>query len=354
MAEICSIWDDLKECISWDSRDDMVNASGAWDWDRLETILPRERLERIASVQPPLSGSGEDKPMWRWKDKRNLTTRSPYAFIVHGTELHNTGIWKNIWKILVPQRVRVFVWLTFHERILTKVERVRRHITNSELCGICGGGQEDTEYVLRSCVAAKGVWMRTIPPEVQDVLFTLTFHEWLCMNMFGVSFMSNDVEWSLRFAILCWLLWKRRCRLLLDSEVGVMDDILVHVNRLVKECSRLARTGKNVRVGRMIPSWVRLSSSLEVLTRSALVVSIKRLLNKKLSVVMNHIGREDNRVANILASRGCSMDMSLLNFILPPTDVVRLVVEEERGSSPTIAMPMLVEAEVLFDLDGIG
>ncbi|KAK8484532.1 hypothetical protein V6N11_027796 [Hibiscus sabdariffa] len=126
----------MKECIGWDIRDgkctdfwydhwlgkddrlafscsmspdprplmvaDMMNVSGAWDWDRLETILPRERLERITSVQPPLSGSREDMPLWRWEDKRIFTTRSAYAFIVHGTELHDTDIWKKIWKILVP------------------------------------------------------------------------------------------------------------------------------------------------------------------------------------------------------------------------------------------------------------
>ncbi|KAK9034869.1 hypothetical protein V6N11_076925 [Hibiscus sabdariffa] len=37
-----------------------------------------------------------------------------------------------------------------------------------------------------------------------------------------------------------------------------MEDILVHGNRLVEECSQVARTGKSDLDGRvMIPSWVR-------------------------------------------------------------------------------------------------
>ncbi|KAK8680918.1 hypothetical protein V6N13_109856 [Hibiscus sabdariffa] len=31
----------------------MMTESGACDWDRLRALLPREKLDRIASIQPP-------------------------------------------------------------------------------------------------------------------------------------------------------------------------------------------------------------------------------------------------------------------------------------------------------------
>ncbi|KAK8498752.1 hypothetical protein V6N12_064043 [Hibiscus sabdariffa] len=34
---------------------------------------------------------------------------------------------------------------------------------------------------------------------------------------------------------MCWLLWKRRCRLLLEEDVGVLDDVLVTGNRLLMQ-----------------------------------------------------------------------------------------------------------------------
>ncbi|KAL4272884.1 hypothetical protein GQ457_13G009590 [Hibiscus cannabinus] len=43
----------------------MVDDNGEWDWHRMEGLLPRESIERIASVQPPRSDSGEDQPFWR-------------------------------------------------------------------------------------------------------------------------------------------------------------------------------------------------------------------------------------------------------------------------------------------------
>ncbi|KAK8697852.1 hypothetical protein V6N13_113987 [Hibiscus sabdariffa] len=133
----------------------------------------------------------------------------------------NAGIWTRVWKIPVPQRVRVFVWLVFHGRLLANAEQVRRHILDSELCDFCGAVREDIEHVLRSCCMAKGVWMRSIPAANRHT-FNLPFTDWLYKNLFDNSFMVADMDWSTRFAIMCWLFWKCRCRLVLASEEGYM------------------------------------------------------------------------------------------------------------------------------------
>ncbi|KAK9044987.1 hypothetical protein V6N11_058877 [Hibiscus sabdariffa] len=39
---------------------DMVTESGAWDWECLGAMLPREKLDLIASIQPPQSDFGVD------------------------------------------------------------------------------------------------------------------------------------------------------------------------------------------------------------------------------------------------------------------------------------------------------
>ncbi|KAL4353175.1 hypothetical protein GQ457_06G017320 [Hibiscus cannabinus] len=214
---------------------DMVTNDGLWDWDRIGSSLPRIALDRIASVPPPRTRLGGDFPVWRWEDKRGFTTRSAYAFLVLDSGTHYPTVWRRIWKLVVPQRVRVFVWVTLHERLLTNAERVRRHFENSELCGICGGAREDMEHVLRSCAMAKGLWLRLIPSASRVSFFSLTFKEWFCTNLFEGSFVSNDDEWSNRFAIMCWLLWKRRCRLLFEENMGVLDDVLVTGNRLLMQ-----------------------------------------------------------------------------------------------------------------------
>lgn len=53
--------------------------------------------------------------------------------------LKNTDVHMQIWKVCAPQRVRMFLWLLFRDRLLTNVERARRGIAQSTICGLCGG-----------------------------------------------------------------------------------------------------------------------------------------------------------------------------------------------------------------------
>ncbi|KAK8575301.1 hypothetical protein V6N12_062976 [Hibiscus sabdariffa] len=134
---------------------DMVNNDGEWDWQRLTPLLPKEKLEYIASIQPPRTNLGEYQPLWRWDEKHDFTTRSAYKIITENENLQDNVIWKKVWRLQVPQRIQVFTWLALHGRLLKNTERKRRHLTMSDRCELCGAANEDIEHVLRSCIAAK-------------------------------------------------------------------------------------------------------------------------------------------------------------------------------------------------------
>ncbi|KAK8669575.1 hypothetical protein V6N13_107001 [Hibiscus sabdariffa] len=44
--------------------------------------------------------------------------------------------------------------------------------------------------------------------------------------MFNASFIPNDGEWVVRFVVLCWLIWKRICRLAKQGRELGMDSTL--------------------------------------------------------------------------------------------------------------------------------
>ncbi|KAL4354845.1 hypothetical protein GQ457_06G011460 [Hibiscus cannabinus] len=222
---VSAIWDELKECVTWDIRN-------GWSTDFWESI------ERIASVQPPRSDSGEDQLFWRWESNGQFSARSAYGYLISDTASGIDRIWRKIWKLKVPHRVRMFAWLFWHERLLTNAERVRRHMTTSAQCEICGCRREDMDHVLRQCVAAREVWCKIVPIAERDRFSRVAHREWLRTNLFDVSSTVGDEDWHVRFIITCWLLWKRRCCFVFESARGIGEDIIARGNVLVEEARR--------------------------------------------------------------------------------------------------------------------
>ncbi|KAK8554229.1 hypothetical protein V6N12_031198 [Hibiscus sabdariffa] len=186
----------------------MVSASGGWDWPRISPLLPPEVLDQIAAIQPPQGWLDSDTPGWRWTVSRQFTTASAYAFIMD-TDLSSIDpIWKKIWYLPIPQRVRTFLWLTLHDQNLTNAER-----------------------------AARGLWRRVLQPDFLSDFLHMPFDEWLRNNISrSIDTPLYGPRWEARFAVFYWLLWKDRCSAVLGSDYNPKDDILFRGNRLVDAC----------------------------------------------------------------------------------------------------------------------
>ncbi|KAK8976477.1 hypothetical protein V6N11_007820 [Hibiscus sabdariffa] len=320
---------------------------GDWDWNRMEGILPQQNLECVASIYPTNGTIGDDLPRWRWEKNGRFSTKSAYNYLCRETDDGRDSIWRRIWKLNVPQRVRVFVWLSMHERILTNMERVRRHCTESLQCEICHGGREDIEHVLRSCVAARGVWSRVIPPGLEGA---------------GI----DDEEWPSHFVIYCWLIWKRRCALILAPEMKPLENIIERGDRFVEEVHRAkARQIVSVNVSeseiqwkRPPSGWVKLNvdASVSLIDNRAGVGVVFRdsggrwiwgaarsvgWCNALLAVMwaIHHglLSRMATRVADRIATRGCNSECTAVLLPLPPMEIRELVEEELHNSNAVTA-----------------
>ena len=48
------------------------------------------------------------------------------------------GTWSSVWKLKVHPKIKTFVWLLYHGKILTNEERMRRRMTKVENIGFDG------------------------------------------------------------------------------------------------------------------------------------------------------------------------------------------------------------------------
>ncbi|KAE8669030.1 hypothetical protein F3Y22_tig00112261pilonHSYRG00208 [Hibiscus syriacus] len=83
-----------------------------------------------------------------------------------------------IWRIPVPQRLRLFLWLVYKEKLLTHLERHKRFITQISFCPYCNDTYESMLHILRDFPRTKALWNQllnatkaTSSDGINDVLF---------------------------------------------------------------------------------------------------------------------------------------------------------------------------------------
>ncbi|KAL4283772.1 hypothetical protein GQ457_16G009340 [Hibiscus cannabinus] len=212
--------------------DDWVSASGGWDWDRLRHVVPVNVLQHIAACPAPNSLSGDDVPCWRWTAKRAFTTKSAYVALGDSSN-PNSSVWRVLWKVSVPQRVRTFLWLAVHGKLLTNQERVRRSLTTVDACFLCNNGSKDVLHVLRDCIRARTVWRQVIQESKWEEFMSLNSYDWFVRNLSQPQyFIFSGGDLIAQFAIICWILWIRRNKCLFDRD---------HIERLsvLAECQSM-------------------------------------------------------------------------------------------------------------------
>jgi len=146
--------------------------------------------------------------------------------------LISIGNYKRVWEVVVPERVRLFLWLGMQQVLMTNAERRRRHLSDSDICQICKGAEKTIIHILRDCPAMEGIWIRLVPAGKRREFFTQSLLEWLFANL-GDRRKTCESTWSTLFALSIWWAWKWRC----GNIFGVQDKCRDRV-RFLKDLAR--------------------------------------------------------------------------------------------------------------------
>jgi len=183
-----------------------------WDWTRLSPYLPQVILDRMSSFD--LGDEViEDTPLWTASNTGSFTIASAIK-ILRGLDTLTGVQWNWVWKIRLPYRIQVFLWLLSHRRLLTNAERHRRKFSPDPLCGVCFEEAEDLDHLFRRCPTAQAVWQALHSCGLNSTATEATFHDWFQANFHGNHV---DPQWPRKFAIILWFLWKWRCSTCLGS-----------------------------------------------------------------------------------------------------------------------------------------
>ncbi|CAL1357331.1 unnamed protein product [Linum trigynum] len=189
---------------------DFVEADGSWRVELLSGRLPPEVISKITSTAVDTISQEEDSLFWGPAADGRFSTKSAYALLTKQDQQETDGVWKEIWRLPVPERVRCFIWLAIQGKIATNVLRFQRKVAESPCCQRCTEQPETVLHILRDCAPAAYFWCLHVPQQKQHEFFSDSHEGWFRKNIMSKEASSTGIEWSGFFSMASWLLWKNR------------------------------------------------------------------------------------------------------------------------------------------------
>ena len=146
--------------------------SHVWRNDAIMALFYREDADAITKI--PLSRRVVPNSIsWLHSKNGKFTVQSAYKVARrmrgNGNQVESSGscvgkfIWLVLWKLSIPNKIKIFGWRACNDILLTWINLVKRRIINEDKCPICTREVETAIHVLWGYAAVIDVWVGSIP-----------------------------------------------------------------------------------------------------------------------------------------------------------------------------------------------
>ncbi|PRQ16242.1 putative ribonuclease H-like domain, reverse transcriptase zinc-binding domain-containing protein [Rosa chinensis] len=145
-------------------------SNGSWNFELISGSFWESEVSAICSIPLPITPCS-DKQVWHYTKNGTYTVKSGYQLAQTlrirgaGQEGSSTNqldlVWQVMWKLKIPEGVKVFLWRVIHEILPTALLLQRRHLLASSVCSRCQGEEETILHAFWSCSKAREVWKLT-------------------------------------------------------------------------------------------------------------------------------------------------------------------------------------------------
>lgn len=142
---------------------------------------------------------------WCLEQSRCFSVKSCYYALTklpHGSPITYNYLnqsWKNVWDILVPPRVQLFLWKVATNSLLTLSRLRQRYVDVELLCPLCHDSVEDSFHALFGCALNFLIWNKLFSEGWPSNININDWWIWLCGK--GIEWLQNQFAFYGQFGL---------------------------------------------------------------------------------------------------------------------------------------------------------
>uniref|UniRef100_A0A2N9HCL8 Reverse transcriptase domain-containing protein n=1 Tax=Fagus sylvatica TaxID=28930 RepID=A0A2N9HCL8_FAGSY len=196
------------------------SSSGVWDMDVLQEVFDPATAVQIQQV-PLANPTGNDSISW--KATRSSSTMKQYH-----------KFWKVLWKIKVPNKIKIHLWRACMNALPTGLALHRRRVINDPLCPVCGVEVETPTHALWTCSYAGSVW--AFAPGRLSKMPAMHVDFFLLSSQILHSISHEVVE---LWAVTAWAIWYARNKFVHEKCLPMPQATIDMAMRLLNDFKRV-------------------------------------------------------------------------------------------------------------------
>ncbi|KAH9734279.1 putative reverse transcriptase/RNA-dependent DNA polymerase [Citrus sinensis] len=175
--------------------------------------------DRNLILNIPLSQRNEED-VWYWLANTSgvYSVKSAYRLLLGEVSDVAGNMWRKIWKLEVPAKVRNFVWRAASNVLPTAVNLRSKHVSLNDLCLVGNFDKEIVLHLLVDCPFARTCWIKS---KVGFFGIYSSFKDWL-QALFRNC--TNEQCWIA--VMVCWKLWCNRNNLVWQGKCDTAKQIV--------------------------------------------------------------------------------------------------------------------------------
>ncbi|GKV19300.1 hypothetical protein SLEP1_g29582 [Rubroshorea leprosula] len=221
---------------------ELLDEGGEWDITKLNASFSNQECREILKIP---TGACPDSLIWHYDKVGKFSVKSAYFLAynmarepsIHETNRDMTiGEWKQLWRLKIPPKVRVFLWRAILNSLPSLDNLVKRGVLQEMTCPNCQGADETLMHLLFFCPQVEPIWFGSTLGLNPRQLGVFCFREWwrYINDVAKQMGLPSLVE---QCAIICWHIWKARNEKHFEQVNFNPHQILARISAMIQDYS---------------------------------------------------------------------------------------------------------------------